>query len=254
MRRIVVSEELARKYSIDKLAVPDHVESHFDVLRGSGSEPDMFRVRIENHTKREEHVTHFSLIDVQSAVAVPPKSVQIIARKILDWIERMRDETSTDANVSETWVQDRIDVLVDDIEVLCKQQITDTPESTGRHIGAIHVDAAHVEDILDPDCVDVQGKLRDDGTFDQVRERLQLPESYKIIAIFCELIYRQWNVFVEHDSIPLVKPGEPYPHVELWYQPREDGTIYLADIRSKVIRPVLPLDEAMKLLNIRERR
>lgn len=134
------------------------------------------------------------------------------------------------------------------------QEAIQQAENTGRRIGVIHVDAPHVEDLLNPDYTDIQSKLRDDGTFDHVHERLLLPESYKIIAIFCELIYRQWNVFVESDNIPLVKPGDPYPHLDLWYQPREDGTIYLADIRSRVIRSVLPLSEAMNRLNIRERR
>ncbi len=49
-------------------------------------------------------------------------TVQELAEKILQWIERTRRETASDQKISETYVVDRMDVLIDDIEALCKEQ------------------------------------------------------------------------------------------------------------------------------------
>jgi hypothetical protein len=50
-------------------------------------------------------------------------TAQELAQQILQWIERTRRETASDQKISETYVVDRMDVLIDDIEMLCKEQV-----------------------------------------------------------------------------------------------------------------------------------
>lgn len=114
-----MSEELRRKYDIDPLAIPNHIESHFEVLR-DGSGPDMFRVRIENHTQRVEHITHFPLIEVQTAVAVPPMTVQILARKILDMAEC---GTGLADNATESDIPGILSDTIENITDLCQAEL-----------------------------------------------------------------------------------------------------------------------------------
>lgn len=124
-------------------------------------------------------------------------------------------------------------------------------DSVQRHIGVIQVNATLLEDILDVNTIDIQARLRDEGVFHRVSERLMLPESYSMVAIFCELLYHRWNIFVESPSIPLVDVGESYPEIHLLYTRNEDGPVHLTDIEVRIVRHAITFEELMKGVSIR---
>jgi hypothetical protein len=125
---------------------------------------------------------------------------------------------------------------------------------TPRHLGAIYITHGlfgEMDALLDINSTDVQSKLRDDGMFDRMHQLLLLPESYTIVAIFCDVLYGQWRIIVESDSIPLVKPGDSYPEVKPLYTRNEDGSAHLTEITAVTIQHALSLEEMVKGFNKR---
>ncbi len=128
-------------------------------------------------------------------------------------------------------------------------EIKATNTSIPRHLGAIYIShglLGEMDALLDIDSTDVQGKLRNDGVFDRLHRLLLLPESYTIIAIFCETLYGQWRIIVESESIPLVKSGESYPEVKPLYTRNEDGSVHLTEITAVTMHHALSLEEMVK--------
>lgn len=117
-----------------------------------------------------------------------------------------------------------------------------------RHLGTVYITHglfAEMDTLLDMDSTDIQGKLRDDGVFDQLHRLLLLPASYTVVAVFCDVLYGQWRIIVEADSIPLVKSGESYPEVKPLYTRRQDGTVHLTDITAVTMHQALSVKEML---------
>lgn len=85
------------------------------------------------------------------------------------------------------------------------------------HMGMIEVHHRDMQDLLDFDQCDTQGRLRDEGVFDRIHERLDLPASFVIRAIFHQVLYPKWSIYVEHEAIPLANEYEDYPRLHLRY-------------------------------------
>src|SRR5258708_7505549 len=63
------------------------------------------------------------------------------------------------------------------------------------------------------------------GLFDTFGSFLLLPEEYAIIGVFFDIIYHQWTVIVESDTLPIPPPNEMLPVLYPMYQRTEDGKV-----------------------------
>ena len=93
---------------------------------------------------------------------------------------------------------------------------------------------------------DTQGRLRDDGRFEQIHHLLLLPASYAIVALYCDnASHGCWRILVESDDIPRVEEGEFYPDLEPIYM-RENDTVRLLNIHAKITKRALSMDAMLK--------
>lgn len=92
------------------------------------------------------------------------------------------------------------------------------------------------------DATTTQGKLRDDGYFFQVHERLMLPESYEILGIYLEFYRLYWCILVKSPEIPLVDEGAELPHITPYYRADELNEMYLERIVIEPTTRVLRID------------
>lgn len=65
---------------------------------------------------------------------------------------------------------------------------------------------------------DTQGKMREQGLFEKVHEKLLLPASYTVLGIFTERYGRGWAIVVESPELPVAQELEEYPDIELMYR------------------------------------
>jgi len=99
------------------------------------------------------------------------------------------------------------------------------------------------------DCCDTQGQLRERGVFEALKQRLFLPASYTIDAIFCDALHRVWKVAVSSPDLPPVgeECGE-LPAIEPRYWREDNGTIGLIDLVVWQHKSGLSLNERLKAL------
>src|SRR5258708_2129249 len=67
--------------------------------------------------------------------------------------------------------------------------------------------------------------------FDTFQAFLLLPAEYAIIGVFFDIIYHQWTVIVESDTLPVLNPGMMLPMLMPTYQRTDDGRVSLSNIR-----------------------
>ena len=85
-------------------------------------------------------------------------------------------------------------------------------------------------DVLAVDSVDIQGILRDRGVFKAIHDRLMLPESYAIVGVFYNAMFRYWHIALESPDLPMVAEGMEYPQITPIYVRNEDGSTQLVRI------------------------
>src|SRR5258708_39340123 len=59
--------------------------------------------------------------------------------------------------------------------------------------------------------------------FDTFQAFLLLPAEYAIIGVFFDIVYHQWTVIVESDTLPIPPPNEMLPVLHPRYPPTDDG-------------------------------
>ena|SRR5258708_2035343 len=67
--------------------------------------------------------------------------------------------------------------------------------------------------------------------FDTFQSFLLLPAEYTIIGVFFDIIYHQWTVIVESDTLPVLNPGMMLPVLMPTYQRTDDGKVILVNMR-----------------------
>lgn len=102
-----------------------------------------------------------------------------------------------------------------------------TTENTERpfdHRGVLFIRADMLTQLapeITLDTTNTQGQLRDTGVFARLRERLLLPDSYTLVAVFAQNFGREWAILIESPELPDV--GEfswesiEYPRIEPTY-------------------------------------
>ena|SRR5258708_2591397 len=63
------------------------------------------------------------------------------------------------------------------------------------------------------------------GLFDTFGSFLLLPEGYTIIGIFFDIVYHQWTVIVESDTLPATPQGEILRLLMPTYQRTDEGLV-----------------------------
>lgn len=123
-------------------------------------------------------------------------------------------------------------------EALTEEQGT---RQSSRHYGIILISSKVMDHLavgIDLSGCTIQGEFKDSGVFATLREKMLLPESYTIVAIFMRWGIRWWEIVVEHPDLPVLEPGcEPpiiTPVYETLYEERADELVksyHLKEIR-----------------------
>ena len=92
--------------------------------------------------------------------------------------------------------------------------VTSSVEEPEEHLGIIRVSPRLMEEwgISLRSC-DTQGMLEDAGRFEHLHQRLLLPASYTVRAVFFNLSRHVWDIGVESPDLPVVPAGEQVPQV-----------------------------------------
>lgn len=92
------------------------------------------------------------------------------------------------------------------------------------------------------DGCDTFGRLRDQGIFARLRERLLLPESYTIRGIFAQHFGQEWGVLIESPDLPDVSSFSweaiEYPRIEPTYGRSVTGETRLVELVVRAQRTV----------------
>lgn len=97
------------------------------------------------------------------------------------------------------------------------------------HMGIIQVSASVLDSLgITIMQTDTQGYLCDSGVFAQLHERLLLPASYTIQALFFNPLQRCWHLWVKSPDLPAVREYAYTPYVSPVYtrNHRADDTAY----------------------------
>lgn len=70
---------------------------------------------------------------------------------------------------------------------------------------------------------DVQGRLRDMGILDKIKQSLRLPDDYAVIAVYIEPPRMTWCVLIEAPGVPIPDEGEDLPVLMPRYHRDVDG-------------------------------
>src|SRR5260221_14390906 len=115
---------------------------------------------------------------------------------------------------------------------------TVTQSKEGR-IGIIRVATAALAPLdITIEHTDTQGRLRETGVFAQLHERLLLPASYSILAVYFTPWKRIWDICVESPDLPLTVEECDVPALTPWYNRfiRDDGTVYSCSLYGHVFQ------------------
>ncbi len=61
--------------------------------------------------------------------------------------------------------------------------------------------------------------------FDLWNSFLLLPDGYTIIGAFFDIVYHQWTIIVESDTLPIPPQDEMLPVLWPWYERTADGKV-----------------------------